>query len=344
VDPWRSLTRASFSVYTTSGAAMNIVLTGSVAYDYLMKFPGYFKEHILPEKLESISLSFLVESMVRLRGGIAPNIAYTLALLGEHPRVMATVGEDFEDYRAWLESKGVDTTEMHVIPGEFTASFFCNTDRSNAQIASFYAGAMSYASQLSFRKLVGERPELVVISPNDPQAMDSYVDECQELSIPYIYDPSQQLVRMEAKSIQHGIQGALALFVNEYESFLIEKMTGMKADDIREYVRFLVITRGQDGAEVYAGDQVYRVPCAPPLHIEDPTGVGDAFRGGFLTGYLNGLSLETCAQMGALAATYCLEQHGPQGHSFTLAEFTSRFRSHFDDHGQLDKLLVKMKN
>jgi adenosine kinase len=320
---------------------MNIVLTGSVAYDYLMKFPGYFKEHILPEKLESISLSFLVESMVRLRGGIAPNIAYTLALLGEHPRVMATVGEDFEDYRLWLESKGVDTTEMQVVPGEFTASFFCNTDRSNAQIASFYPGAMSYASQLSFRKLVGEAPGLVVISPNDPQAMDSYVDECQELSIPYIYDPSQQLVRMEAESIQHGIQGALALFVNEYESYLIEKMTGMKADDIREYVQFLVITRGQAGAEVYAGDQVYQVPCVPPLHIEDPTGVGDAFRGGFLTGYLSGLSLETCAQMGALAATYCLEQHGPQGHSFTLAEFTSRFRIHFDDHGQLDKLSNK---
>jgi adenosine kinase len=320
---------------------MNIILTGSVAYDYIMKFPGYFKDHILPERLESISLSFLVESMVRLRGGIAPNIAYNLALLGEHPRVMATVGEDFEDYRIWLESKGVDTTEMHVIPGEFTASFFCNTDLSNAQIASFYPGAMSYASQLSFRKLTGEAPDLVVISPNDPQAMDSYVNECQELNIPYIYDPSQQIVRMEAKNLQHGIQGALALFVNEYESYLIENMTGMKASDIQEYVQFLVITRGEAGAEVYAGGQAYQVPCVPPLRIEDPTGVGDAFRGGFLTGYMNGFKLETCAQMGALAATYCLEQYGPQGHSYTLADFTSRFRSHFEDQGQLDKLVNK---
>jgi adenosine kinase len=320
---------------------MNIVLTGSVAYDYLMKFPGYFKDHILPERLESISLSFLVESMVRLRGGIAPNIAYTMALLGQHPRVMATVGDDFEDYRAWLESKGVDTSEMQVIPGEFTASFFCNTDRSNAQIASFYPGAMAYASQLSFRKLGGDAPELVVISPNDPQAMDSYVAECQQLNLPYIYDPSQQIVRMDAKSIQQGIQGALALFVNEYESYLIENMTGMKADDIQNFVSFLVITRGEAGAEVFAGDQVYRVPSVPPMQIEDPTGVGDAFRGGFLTGYLNELPLETCAQIGALAATYCLEQHGPQGHTFTVPEFISRFRSHFDDHGQLDMLVKK---
>ena len=320
---------------------MNIILTGSVAYDYLMKFPGYFKEHILPDKLESISLSFLVESMERLRGGIAPNIAYTLALLGERPRVMATVGEDFEEYRAWLESMGVDTTEMRVIPGEFTASFFCNTDRSNAQIASFYPGAMAYAAQLSFSKLAGEAPGLVVISPNDPQAMDSYVSECQQLKIPYIYDPSQQIVRMQAEGLERGIKGALALFINEYESYLIENMTGMKAGDIGEHVKFLVITRGEAGADVYAGGQVIRVPCVPPENIADPTGVGDAFRGGFLTGYLNRLSLETCAQMGALAATYCLEQHGPQGHFYTLPQFISRFRNHFDDHGQLNYLVKK---
>lgn len=320
---------------------MNIILTGSVAYDYIMKFPGYFKEHILPDRLESISLSFLVESLSRMRGGIAPNIAYTLALLGERPRVMATVGEDFEDYRIWLELKGVDTQEMRIISGESTASFFCNTDRSNAQIASFYPGAMAYASQLSFRELEGEPPDLVVISPNDPQAMNNYVDECRELGIPYIYDPSQQLVRMDEKTLRHGIEGALALFVNEYESYLVEKMTGMNAGDIRELVSFLVITRGEAGVDVHVGNQVFRTPSVPPVHIEDPTGVGDAFRGGFLTGYMNELAWETCAQMGALAATYCLEQHGPQGHSYTLAEFAGRFRAHFDDRGQLEKLFNK---
>ena len=320
---------------------MNIILTGSVAYDYIMKFPGYFRDHILPERLETISLSFLVESMVRLRGGIAPNIAYTLALLGERPRVMATVGEDFEDYRSWLDAHGIDTQEMLVIPGEFTASFFCNTDRSNSQIASFYPGAMAYASRLSFRQLQGEPPDLVVISPNDPDAMDNYVNECRELDIPYIYDPSQQLVRMDAGTLQHGLEGALALFVNEYESYLIEKMIGMTASDIQERVRFLVITRGEEGADVYAEGQVFRTPSLTPANIEDPTGVGDAFRGGFLTGYMNRMEWQTCAQMGVLAATYCLEQHGPQGHSFTLGEFMDRFRAHFDDRGQLDRLLDK---
>lgn len=206
---------------------MDIVLTGSVAFDYLMKFPGYFRDHILPERLELISLSFLVESMVVQRGGIAPNIAYTLALLGNHPRVMATVGQDFESYGAWLESKGVDISLIQVIPGVFTASFFANTDKSNAQIASFYPGAMAYAAQLSFRGMPG-KPDLVVISPNDPAAMNAYVVECRELGIPYIYDPSQQIVRLDAGEVRRGIEGARALFVNEYEFALIQKMTGLQ--------------------------------------------------------------------------------------------------------------------
>ena len=150
---------------------MNILLTGSVAYDYLMKFPGYFKDHILPDRLETISLSFLVELMVRLRGGVAPNIAYTLALLGEKPRLWATVGEDFDEYRQYLESAGVDTSGARVIPGVYTASFFANTDLANSQIASFYPGAMAYAAQLSLKLLKDDLPDLVVISPNDPTAM-----------------------------------------------------------------------------------------------------------------------------------------------------------------------------
>src|SRR4030066_343393 len=193
---------------------MNIVLTGSVAYDYLMTFPGYFRDHLLPDKLASVSLSFLVDSLIRQRGGIAPNIAYTMALLGGRPRVMATVGEDFEDYRKWLADHGVDTTEMKVVSGVFTASFFANTDRANAQIASFYPGAMAYAAQLSFHTLPAPRPDLAVISPNDPGAMQQYIRECRELGIPYLYDPSQQLVRMAGLELREGIEGAFSLFVN----------------------------------------------------------------------------------------------------------------------------------
>ena len=319
--------------------SMNIVLTGSVAYDYLMKFPGYFRDHLLPDQLDKVSLSFLVESMTRWRGGVAPNIAYTLALLGGSPRLMVTVGEDFEEYQLWLESKGVDTSLARVIPGVFTASFFCNTDRVNAQIASFYPGAMAYAGQLSFKNLAGAPPDLVMISPNDPGAMIHYVTECQELGIPYLYDPSQQIVRLQGSDLRKGLEGALALFVNEYEFGLVTKMTGMTTADILNYIKFMVVTCGEKGASIYTRGQTYQIPVVPPRCIGDPTGVGDAFRGGFITGFSHAMDWDTCGRMGALAATYCLEQTGPQGHSYTRAEFVSRYRQHFDDRGQLDVLI-----
>ncbi|HLA97594.1 MAG TPA: carbohydrate kinase family protein [Anaerolineales bacterium] len=318
---------------------MNVVLTGSVAYDYLMYFPGQFRDHILPDKLDIISLSFHVESMVRLRGGNASNIAYTLAILGEKPRLFATVGEDFEEYRQWLNTAGVDTTWAQVIPGVFTATFFANTDRTNAQIASFYPGAMAYAASLSLKNLADDLPDLVVISPNDPEAMKRYVEECQELGLNYFYDPSQQIVRLEMPDLRKGIEGAQALFVNEYEFALIQKATGMSKADILRWVKFLVVTLGERGALVSCGSVDYHIPCVPPEKIADPTGVGDAFRGGFIKAYGFGMDWETCGQVGVLAATYCLENHGPQGHSYTPKEFIDRFRRHFDDRSQLDRLL-----
>jgi adenosine kinase len=324
----------------------SILLTGSVAFDYLMSFPGYFRDHILPDRLDSISLSFLVDSMVRLRGGIAPNIAYTLALLGGRPRLWAAVGEDFEEYRLWLESKGVDTSGACVIPGVYTASFFVNTDRINAQIASFYPGAMAYAAQLSLHKLEDARPDLVMISPNDPTAMKLYVTECQEMGLPYIYDPSQQIVRLTGDDLRAGIQGAAALFVNDYEFALIEKATGWGAQAIlkRNPKAFIVVTCGDKGASIYSASEEHHIPVVPPACIVDPTGVGDAFRGGFLTGYSHNLDLLTCGRMGALAATYCLEQRGPQGHCYTPAEFVARYRSLFDDGGKLDVLYMELTN
>jgi len=321
---------------------MNIVLTGSVAFDYLMTFPGYFRDHILPDKIETISLSFLVDNMVKLRGGIAPNIAYTLALLGEHPRLLATVGEDFEEYRAWLESKGVDTQGARLIPGVFTASCFTSTDRANAQITSFFPGAMAHAAKLSLKDLCCDDSVLVVISPNDPQAMQKYIDECHEMHLPYVYDPSQQIVRMTPEEIKAGIDGALALFVNDYEFGLIQKMTAMSHEDILRQVKFMVVTNGEQGATIYADNQVFQIPGIIPDQIVDPTGVGDAFRGGFLVAYGHQLDWETCGKVGALAATYCLENAGPQGHAYTPMEFITRYRKYFDDYGKLD-VFVKNK-
>jgi adenosine kinase len=316
---------------------MDILLTGSVAFDYLMTFPGLFKEQILPERLEKISLSFLVDSMSKQRGGIAPNIAYTMALLGQRPRVMATVGEDFGEYRAWLDSKGVDTSLMKVIPDSFTASFFATTDRLNAQIATFYPGAMGEASSQSL-SVVQPRPDLVVVSPNAPAAMTKFTAESRDLSIPYLYDPSQQILRLDGNELARDMEGARFLFVNEYEFELVSRKTSQDLKEILKHVEVLVVTRGKDGATVYTGKDELFIPTVPERQVLDPTGVGDAFRGGFLAGYAHGWNWVLCGQIGSLAAVYCLEQKGPQGHSYTRAEFVGRFREHFDDHGNLDTL------
>ncbi|HEX5839090.1 MAG TPA: carbohydrate kinase family protein [Anaerolineales bacterium] len=317
---------------------MDILITGSVAYDYLMTFPGHFKEQILPERLESISLSFLVDSMSKQRGGIAPNIAYTMALLGGKPRVMATVGEDFEEYRAWLEAKGVDTSLMCVIPGVFTASFFATTDHASAQIASFYPGAMGHAATQSIKELPG-KPDLVIVSPNAPDAMMKFPAECRELGVHYLYDPSQQVLRLDGKELARDMEGAHFLFCNDYEFGLISKKTGWSLDQILDHVKFLVITRGKDGADLYSGDETVHIPTVPEDEIIDPTGVGDAFRGGFLAGYSRGFDWKLCGEIGSLAAVYCLEQRGPQSHAYTRQEFVTRFRKHFDDGGKLDELI-----
>ena len=317
---------------------MELILTGSVAYDYLMTFPGYFRDHLLPDKLDHISLSLLVDSMVRLRGGIAPNIAYNLALLGEHPRVMATVGDDFGPYRSTLERVGVDTSLMVVIPGDFTASCFINTDQDNAQLVSFYPGAMSKADTLSFHNLE-TLPDLVVISPNSPESMIQYPEECHTLGIPYLYDPSQQIPRMTGDELRAGIVGADSLMVNDYEFGMIQNKTGMSENEIRSGLRFMVVTRGEAGADIYASGDVIHTPVIPPREIVDPTGVGDAFRGGFLTGLARGFDWETCGKMGALSATYCLESKGTQEHSYTIPEYIARYREHFDDGGVLYELM-----
>ena len=318
---------------------MDILVSGSIAYDYLMRFPGKFTDHILPDKLENISLSFLVESMIRRQGGTAPNIAYNMALLGCRPRLFATVGEDFDGYRQWLEQVGVDTSLVRVIPEVGTASFFANTDRANNQIASFYPGAMAHAAEMSIYDLDERHPDLVVISPTEPAAMDKLVRECRELFIPYVYDPSQQIVRLEREELRRGIQGARVMFANDYEFGLIQKHTGMSPADVIEQVKLLVITLGKRGSRIMIDGEEIEIPTFPESQIADPTGVGDAYRGGFLTGYSRGWDARICGMIGSLCATYCLEVHGPQAHQFTRREFIQRFRTSFDDEGLLTQLL-----
>ncbi|MFZ0545935.1 MAG: carbohydrate kinase family protein [Candidatus Promineifilaceae bacterium] len=319
---------------------MKIVVTGSIAYDYLMSFPGKFSDHLIPEQLHTVSLSFLVDSMRRQRGGVAANIAYTIALLGGRPTIMATVGQDFVEYRAWLESFGVDTSAIAVFEDDYCASFFVNTDQEQNQIASFYTGAMAHATSVSFASNAADA-DIAIISPNDPAAMGAYVQECKHLNIPYIYDPSQQTIRLTAEQLYDGLNGCMLLTVNEYELSMIQEKTGLKKADILDKAGGLLLTKGKTGSEITINGQVFEIPAVAPKAVVEPTGAGDAFRGGLLRGLQLGLPWEIIGRIGALCATYVLENLGPQGHSYTREEFVRRFRENFDDSGALDRLLLE---
>ncbi len=323
---------------TVKGKEMSIIITGSVAYDYLMSFPGRFSEHILPDQIHQVSLSFLVDSMRKQRGGCAPNIAYSLALLGERPTIMATVGQDFEEYRASLDAVGVDTSAIATVKDEFTSSFFVNTDEENNQIASFYIGAMGKADMLSFHDLDYQAIEIAIISPNAPAAMVKYARECQELGIDYIYDPSQQIVRLSGKELLEGTRGAQVLIVNEYEFGMTKNKTGLTDQELLALPEITIVTRAEEGSTIYVQDQVLQIPAVPPEPLAEPTGVGDAYRSGVIKGMLRGYSWETTGRIAALAATYVLEQHGTQNHHYTPDEFVERYRQVFGDAPELEDL------
>jgi adenosine kinase len=319
---------------------MNIVVTGSVAFDYLMHFPGRFSEHILPDQLEHISLSFLVDSMLRRPGGAAANIAYTLALLGERPRLMACVGRDFGEYRESLQAVGVDTSLTREESDVYTASFFVNSDLDGNQIASFYAGAMGRAGDLSVEECRAESIDLLTISPNAPDAMHKYASECHMMGIPYLYDPSQQIVRLSGEQLRAGIANCALLVSNEYEFHLLLDRTGWCEDELRSAPsQALVLTLGPAGSRIWAASTQYDIPAVPPVRVDDPTGAGDAFRAGLIRGRSLGVDWPVAGRMGSLAATWSLEEPGAQGHRFDGAEFAARFREHFDDEGALDALL-----
>jgi adenosine kinase len=306
---------------------MRLIVTGSIAFDYLMSFPGKFTEHFLPEHMQRVSLSFLVDSMDKRRGGCAPNVAYTLALLGERPMLMGTAGQDFGDYRAWLEAANVDTSLVKQVPDKFTASFFCSTDTENNQIASFYTGAMAHAAELSFRTVAD--PGLVIISPNDPAAMVQYAEECRTLRIPYIFDPGQQCARMAGDELREGVVGAKIVICNDYEFELLRQKTGMSEDDVLARAEALIVTRGEDGCSIYEKGGQTNVPAVAPHRIVDPTGVGDAFRGGLMKGLASNVGYKVSAQIGSVAATYALEHLGGSSHAYTMDEFRERYGRHF---------------
>ncbi|WP_019928362.1 carbohydrate kinase family protein [Nocardia sp. BMG111209] len=293
---------------------MTIAVSASIATDNLMRFPGKFSDVLLADQLEHVSLSFLVDDLVIRRGGVAGNIAFAMGLLGRTPLLVGAVGPDFAEYRGWLEEHGVDCSTVRTSATAQTARFVCTTDETMAQIASFYPGAMSEAREISIAELAADRTlELVLIGANDPEAMARHTAECRELGIPFAADPSQQLALIDGAQALRLIDGAAYLFTNEYEWGLLLQKTGLSPEEIGRHVGIRVTTLGAKGVQIVDTDgiEVY-VEVVPELGKVDPTGVGDAFRAGFLTGHTAGLSLERSAQLGSLVAVLVLETTGTQ--------------------------------
>jgi adenosine kinase len=313
---------------------VKIAVAASIATDHLMTFNGRFADSLVVEQLDKISVSFLADDLEIRRGGVAANIAFGMAMLGQRPILVGAVGEDFADYRSWLVRHGVDCESVHVSEDKHTARFVCTTDRDMAQMATFYAGAMAEARLIEIGP-VADRVgglDLVLVGPDDPQAMVRHTRECRQRGIKFVADPSQQLAFADGATIRPLVDGAEYLFTNEYESHLIESKTGWSAEEIADRVTTRVITKGKDGCVVQSrGAEPVVVPVAKEIRKVDPTGVGDAFRAGFLTGLSAGLSHERCAQLGSMLATYVLETVGTQEYTLDQDEFLSRLATAYGD-------------
>jgi adenosine kinase len=318
---------------------VQIAITGSIATDHLMTFPGRFADSLVVEQLDKLSLSFLVDDLEVRRGGVAANIAFGLANLGLHPLLVGAVGADFVEYRAWLERHGVDCSGVRTSELRHTARFLCTTDADQAQIASFYAGAMSEARDIELEPLARQRGglDLVLIGANDPEGMLRHTEECRARGYAFAADPSQQLAFADGPFIRRLVDGATYLFSNEYEASLTEQKTGWSADDVLARVGTRVTTLGAKGVRIERrGEPAIEVPVARELRKADPTGVGDAFRAGFIAGLSWGLGLTRCAQVGSMLATYVIETVGTQEYELARGGFLRRFTDAYGEDAAAD--------
>jgi len=313
---------------------VTIAVTGSIATDHLMRFPGRFSEQLLADHLQKVSLSFLVDDLVVHRGGVAGNMAYAIGVLGGDVALVGAAGQDFDDYRHWLESVGVDCESVLISETAYTARFVCTSDEDMAQIASFYPGAMSQARDIALADVVSRigTPELVIVGANDPDAMFLHTEECRKLGLAFAADPSQQLARLNGEEIRALIDGATYLFTNDYEWDLLLQKTGWTEAEVMRQIGLRVTTLGPKGVDLVGSDGTFvHVGVVPEKRRDDPTGIGDAFRAGFLTARSAGLSLERSAQLASLVAVLVLEAPGPQEWTWDHDEAVTRLT---DAYGQ----------
>lgn len=308
-----------------------VIVTGSLAFDQIMVFPGSFKDHIHPDKLHVISISFLVSEMRKQRGGCAGNIGYTLALLGQDARLVAAAGgSDFDAYGQWLENKGVDLGGVQRFEDEMTASCHITTDQDDNQITGFFVGAMARAGELSLKDMAGDRPAVAIVAPDDPGAMLRHCREAREMKLPFLFDPSFQVTAMSGEDLAAAAEGASIIAVNDYEHGVFEEKTGKKGSAIFDLVEMVIVTLGGEGSKILRrGEDDVIIPVAKVDNFVDPTGAGDAYRGGFVSGLQRGYDLAICGRMGSVASAYAVEQNGTQSHAYTQQEFAERYAANF---------------
>ncbi|MFI5313543.1 MAG: carbohydrate kinase family protein [Candidatus Dormibacteria bacterium] len=304
-----------------------IAVTGSVAFDTIMVFPGHFAEHIISDQAHILNVSFLVDRLEKRRGGTAANIAYNLALLGERPLLCAAVGNDFAEYGAALSAAGVDTSGALMFDDIATASAFITTDADDNQITAFYAGAMGRSARVDLAMMAGI--EHVVVAPDAPDGMRLHIEQAATLGARLVFAPAQQLSSMNDETLLAGIEAAWLLVGNDYEFQVIQRRTGREPESLAGGGAIVALTRGGQGSELHIGGAVHRIPVAKAEKLVDPTGAGDAYIAGLLAGLRAGRDPEVAARAGALAATYVIEQQGPQGHQYTREQFAERYATSF---------------
>jgi adenosine kinase len=305
---------------------MNIIVSGSLAYDRIMDFPGYFSDHILPEKIHVLNVCFQVNGLKEKFGGTAGNIAYALTLMGETPGISATIGHDYHRYFEWLARNGVTTENIKIIEDEFTASAYITTDQADNQITGFNPGAMRRSSSLDFGRL-DPKETLVIVSPGNLDDMVNYPRACKARGIDYIFDPGQSLPMLDTKDLIQSIEGARILISNDYELDLIVHKTGLNREALLGRAGTIIVTLGELGSKIFTPEGEISIPAVEPRRVEDPTGAGDAYRGGLMSGLIRGEEIEQCARMGSVCASFAVECYGTQEYRFTIEEFNQRFNA-----------------
>lgn len=305
-----------------------IYVSGSMAYDRIMDFPGKFSDHILPDKLHILNVCFTVNGMNEKFGGTAGNIAYSLSLLEENPLILSTIGKDYPPYFNWLKYNNISTETIKIIEDEFTASAYITTDQADNQITGFNPGAMKYPSDFDFEDDI-DKSSIAIISPGNLTDMINYAKRYKEAGIRYICDPGQSLTAWDGKALSDWIEGSYILITNDYELELVMKITSLKKEELLKKTGYIITTLGEKGALISFKNEEIHIKPAKVKEVLDPTGAGDAFRAGLIKGIVNGLDIETSAKLGAVAATYAIEQHGTQEHYYTIEDFVKRYNENY---------------